>query len=216
MVRFSMLKSLSYPKIIYGLLLTAALLGAASCAHAASAVSTPVEELNARFLQIMKAGKTMQFQQRYAVLAPTIKRTFDLTFLMQSAIGAHWALLTGEQRTALIEAFEQYAVSLCAAYFDDYSGQRFEITGEMKTSSGDPSILVKILPGEITDEVHTLSYVMRRVGSEWKAMDVVMDRQISLAALALDQIRALLSNYGDAGLLARLQQTTAELSRRSR
>jgi phospholipid transport system substrate-binding protein len=210
-----MLQSLSYPKIAFGLLLAAALLGAASCAQAASALSAPIEELNARFLQVMKAGKTMQFQQRYAVLAPTITRAFDLTFLMQSAIGARWALLTAEQRAALIEAFQQYAVSLCATYFDDYSGERFEILGEMKTSSGDPSILVKILPGDVTDDVHTLSYVMRQVGSEWKAMDVVMDRQISLAALALDQIRALLSNYGDAGLLARLQQTTAELSHRA-
>jgi hopanoid biosynthesis associated membrane protein HpnM len=215
MVRFSMLKSLSYPKIIQGLLFAAALLGSASCAHSASAVSAPIDELNDRFLQIMKAGKTIQFQQRYAILAPTIKRTFDLPFLMQSAIGARWASLTTEQHTALVEAFEQYAVSLCAAYFDDYSGQRFEILGETKTSSGDPSILVKILPGDVTDDVHTLSYVMRQTASEWKAIDVVMDRQISLAALALDQIRALFSNYGDAGLLTRLQRTTAELSHRS-
>src|ERR1700751_679388 len=116
MVWFFMLKSLSSRRTIFGLLLATALLGATSGAHAASALSTPIEELNARFLQIMKAGKTMQFQQRYAVLAPTIKHTFDLTFLMQSAIGAHWVLLTAEQRTPLIEAFEQYAVSLCAAY----------------------------------------------------------------------------------------------------
>jgi phospholipid transport system substrate-binding protein len=215
MVPFSILKSLSYPQIIYGPLLAVALLGAASCAYAGSAVSAPIEELNDRFLQVMKGGKTMQFQQRYIILAPTIKRTFDLPFLMQSAIGAHWASLTAEQRTALIEAFEQYAVSLCSAYFDDYSGQRFEIMGETKTSAGDPSVLVKILPGDVTDDVHTLSYVMRQATSEWKSIDVVMDRQISLATLALDQIRALLSNYGDAGLLTRLQQTTAELSHRS-
>jgi ABC-type transporter MlaC component len=181
-------------------------------AHAASALTAPIEELNARFLQVMKAGKTMQFQQRYAVLAPTITRVFDLTFLLQSAIGAHWPLLPSEQRTALTEAFRQYAVSLCAAYFDDYSGQRFEIVGETKTSDGDPIVLVKILPGDVQDDVHTLSYVMRQAGSEWKARDVLMDRQISLAEVALAQIRALLSHQGDAGLLARLQQTTAELS----
>jgi phospholipid transport system substrate-binding protein len=215
MVRFSRLKSLSYRKPIHSLLLAVALLVTPFCAYAASAVSAPIEELNDRFLQVMKAGKAIQFQQRYAILAPTITRTFDLPFLMQSAIGAHWASLTAEQRTGLIEAFEQYAVSLCATYFDGNSGQRFEIVGEMKTSTGDPSILVKILPGDATDDVHTLSYVMRQAASEWKVIDVVMDRQISLAALALDQIRALLSNYGDAGLLARLQQTTAELSRRS-
>jgi phospholipid transport system substrate-binding protein len=215
MVCFLIVKSLCSRRTVLAGLLAATLLGTTSGTYAASALSTPIEELNARFLQVMKAGKAMQFQQRYAALAPTIAHAFDLPFLMQSAIGAHWALLTAEQRTALIDAFQQYAVSLCAAYFDDYSGQRFEILGETKTSSGDPSILVKILPGDATDDVHTLSYVMRQVGSEWKAVDVVMDRQISLAALALDQVRALLSNYGDAGLLARLQQTTAELSHRS-
>ena len=210
--RSSMLRSQSSRRIVFGLMLAAALFGAVSSVHAASALSAPIEELNARFLQVMKAGKTMHFQQRYALLAPTITHAFDLTFLLQSAVGAHWTLLTPEQRTALTEAFQQYAVSLCAASFDDYSGQRFEIMGEAKANNGDPIVLVKIWPGDVKDDVHTLSYVMRQAGSEWKAMDVVMDRQISLAAVALAQIRALLSNHGDAGLLARLQQTTAELS----
>ena len=69
---------------------------------------------------------------------------------MQSATGAHWVSLTAEQRTGLIEAFEQYAVSLCAAFFDGYSGQRFEIVGEAKTSTGDPSILVKIFSRQVS------------------------------------------------------------------
>jgi len=72
-----MLKSLSCRRTVFGLLLAAALLGATSGAYAASAFSTPIEELNARFLQVMKAGKTMQFQQRYAVFGPTIAHAFD-------------------------------------------------------------------------------------------------------------------------------------------
>src|SRR5262249_3939308 len=110
MLWFFMLRSLSSRRTVFGLLLAAALLDATSAAYATSALSTPIEELNARFLQVMKAGKTMPFQQRYAVLAPTIARAFDLPFLMQSAIGGHWAALTADQRTALIEAFQQYAV----------------------------------------------------------------------------------------------------------
>jgi len=206
------LRSRSSHRIVFGAMLAVALFGAAYSAQAASALSAPIEELNARFLAVMKAGKTMQFQQRYALLLPTITRVFDLTFLLQSAMGGHWALLTPEQRTALTEAFQQYAVSICAAYFDDYSGVRFEILGETKTSDGDPIVLVKIWPGDVNDDVHTLGYVMRQAGAEWKAKDVVMDRQISLSTVALAQIRALLSNHGDAELLARLQQTTAELS----
>ena len=86
MVWSFMLKSFSSRRTVFGLLLAAALLGATSGAYAASALSTPIEELNARFLQLMKAGKTMQFQQRYAVLGPTIAHAFDLPFLMQSAM----------------------------------------------------------------------------------------------------------------------------------
>ena len=200
---------------LFAVMLALALLDAVSPAQAASALSAPIEELNARFVQVMQAGKTLQFQQRYTLLAPTITRTFDLGFLLQNAVGAHWAMLTPEQRVTLTEAFQQYAVSLCAAYFDNYSGERFEIAGETKTSGGDPIVLVKMWPGDPKEDVHTLSYVMRQAGSEWRATDVVMDRQISLAALALAQVRALLSNHGDAGLLSRLQQTTTELSQRA-
>ena len=91
-----MLRSQSSRKIVFGLMLAAALFGAVSSVHAASALSAPIEELNARFLQVMKAGKTMHFQQWYALLAPTITHAFDLTFLLQSAVGAHWTLLTPE------------------------------------------------------------------------------------------------------------------------
>ena len=200
---------------IYAVILAAGFLAAVSSAQAASGPTAPIDELNARFVQVMRAGKTLQFQQRYTLLAPTITRTFDLASLLQNAVGTHWATLIPEQRAALTEAFQQYAVSLCATYFDNYSGERFEIVGEAKTSGGDSIVLVKIWPGDPKEDVHTLSYVMRQAGSEWRATDVVMDRQISLAALALAQIRALLSNHGDAGLLSRLQQTTTELSQRA-
>jgi ABC-type transporter MlaC component len=207
------LRSRSSHRVIFAAMLAVALVGAAYSAQAASALSAPIEELNAGFLAVMKAGKTMQFQQRYALLSPTITRVFDLTFLLQSAMSRRWDPLTPEQRAALTEAFQQYAVSICAAYFDDYSGVRFEIMGETKSGGDDPIVLVKIWPGDVKDEVHTLGYVMRQAGAEWKAKDVVMDRQISLAAVALAQIRALLSNHGEAELLARLRQTTAELSK---
>jgi len=57
---------------VFGLMLAAALLNPSSSAHAASPVSAPIEELNARLVEVMKAGKTTQFQQRFALLSPTI------------------------------------------------------------------------------------------------------------------------------------------------
>ena len=55
----------------FAVMLAVATLDAVSPAQAASALSAPIEELNARFVEVMKAGKTLQFHQRYTLLAPT-------------------------------------------------------------------------------------------------------------------------------------------------
>src|SRR5262245_27342325 len=94
-------------RIFLLVMLGVALLNPVSPAQAASALSAPIEELNARFIEVMKSGKTTQFQQRYALLAPTITHAFDLAFLLQSAVGARWAALNPEQRAALTEAFQR-------------------------------------------------------------------------------------------------------------
>jgi phospholipid transport system substrate-binding protein len=187
------------------------LIGALS-ANAASGPAAAIEQLNANFLQAMKAGKSMSFQQRYALLAPAIERAFDLSFIMQSTTGAHWNSLTPDRRQVLTEAFERYAVSICAAYFADYSGERFEIQPATTNGAGDAVVPVKIVPGDPHDDVHVLGYVMRQANGEWKAIDVMMDGQFSIAAVKRSEIGALLSSDGESGLLARLQRSAAALS----
>lgn len=96
-------------------------------AAGASAVTLPVEQLYAALPQIMKAGKSAPFRQRYDVLAPVIDRVFDLEDILRISVGPQWATLPPEQQAALKEAFRRYTIASYVSNFDSFSGQRFEI-----------------------------------------------------------------------------------------
>jgi phospholipid transport system substrate-binding protein len=187
----------------------AALLGFMQIALA-SDVTAPIEQLDAGLLQVMKAGKGAPFQQRYEVLAPLVTRAIDLDAILQGAVGSTWATLALDQQAALRAAFQHYSVATYVAHFDEFDGERFDLTPP--ASGSDPVVRVKIVPSKPGDETHTLGYSMRQTAAGWKAIDVTADSSISQVVAQQDEIRAVLRSSGTGGLYARLQQKTAELS----
>jgi phospholipid transport system substrate-binding protein len=100
----------------------------------ASAVSASVEQFYAALLQVMKAGKSAPFRQRYDVLAPVIDRTFDLEDILRITVGPRWVELPPEQQAALKEAFRRYTIATYVSNFDSFSGQRFEIESGLRAA----------------------------------------------------------------------------------
>lgn len=173
----------------------------------ASEATAPIEQLDAGLLQAMKAGKAAPFQQRYDLLAPLVTRAIDLDFILQGALGAGWASLSPDQQAALRTAFQRYSVASYVAHFDEYAGERFVLQ-----PAGDPAtVVVRILPGPSGD-THVLRYFMRQSAGGWKAGDVTADSTVSQVVAQQSEIRSLYTRTGYAGLLARLQQKTAELA----
>jgi phospholipid transport system substrate-binding protein len=177
---------------------------------AASDITAPIEQFDAGLMQIMKAGKATPFQQRYDTLAPLVLGAFNLDLILQGGIGASWASLPPDQQAALTRAFQRYSIAICVANFNDFSGQRFELTAPV--TDADPVVRVRIVPGTPDDPPHVLGYVMRPTSAGWKAADVTADGYISLVTVQQAEIRALMGLGGAARVLARLQQKTAELS----
>jgi phospholipid transport system substrate-binding protein len=176
----------------------------------ASEVTAPIEQLDAGLLQVMKAGKTAPFQQRYDLLAPLVIRAFDLDFVLQNAIGAAWESLPADQQKSLKTAFQRYSIAIYVANFDDYSGERFDLSPPADGS--DMVVKVRIVPGSSGGDVHTLGYVMQQTDGKWKAVDVIADEIISQGTVQKAEIRAVLALSGPAGLLARLQQKVLDIS----
>ena len=177
---------------------------------AASDVTAPIEQLDSGLLQVMKAGKASPFQQRYDVLAPLVIRAIDLDAILEGGVGPAWAKLSPADQAALKTAFQHYSVATYVAHFDEFKGEKFELTPP--AAGGDPIVKVKIVPGKAGDDTHVLGYTMRQTGGAWKAIDVTADSQISQVVAQQEEIRSLVSRSGPGGLLTRLQQKTAELS----
>jgi phospholipid transport system substrate-binding protein len=196
-------------RVVQALALCAVVL-ALPLAAAASDVTAPIEQLDAALLQAMKAGKAAPFQQRYDILAPAVIRAIDLDAILLAGIGPGWAALPADQQAALKTAFQRYSIATYVSNFDDFSGERFDLYSP--ASASDPVVRVKIVPGKAGDDTHVLGYAMRQGPAGWKAVDVTADSSISEVAAQQDQIRSLFRSGGAAGLLARLQQKTSELS----
>ncbi len=176
----------------------------------ASAVTAPVEELYAVLPQIMQAGRATPFRRRYEMLAPVIDQVFDLETILRVAVGSQWADIPADQQTALKEAFRRYTVATWVSNFDSFSGQRFEVQPNSTPVGAYQTVQTRVLPA--SGEPHRLDYVMRPIGTAWKAMDVLAEGSISRVATQRSEIRSVLGAGGPPALLDRLRKKTGEIS----
>jgi phospholipid transport system substrate-binding protein len=197
-------------RTILGLALcwTAALLEPAPAV--ASEMTAPVEQLHAGLVEIMKAGKTVSFRQRYDKIAPVIGRTFDLDVIVRQVVGPRWAALPPDQQAALEDAFRRYTVASYVSNFEDYSGEHFEVLPGVTAVGNDRVVTTRIVTA--SGQAHVLAYVMRQTGAGWRAVDVLAEGSVSRVAAQRSEIRSVLSDGGGTGLLVSLHRKTAELS----
>jgi phospholipid transport system substrate-binding protein len=197
------------------MLLRLALCGAAVVVgppRAAIAFETtaPVEQLYTGLIEIMKAGRTVPFRQRYDKIAPVIGRTFDLEAIVRQIIGLRWTALPAEQQAALTDAFRRYTIASYVANFDGYYGERFELLPTITAVGNDRVVQTRIVPA--SGQAHVLAYVMRQTAGGWRIVDVLADGSVSRVAAQRSEVRSVLADGGGPGLLVSLRRKTAELS----
>ena len=180
-------------------------------ARADPAAVTPIRELCDSLLGIMRAGQSTPFAQRFATLAPAVERAFDLAAILQLSVGPSWSSLAADQQSALLTAFRRYTVANYVNSFDNYNGQRFDISPDTKgLPNGEQVAQTRIISS--SGESHELDYVMRQEGGGWKAVDVLADGSISRVAVQRSDFRRLVSRGGAQALIESLNQKTTDLS----
>ncbi len=180
-------------------------------ANADPAAVAPIRELCDHLLEIMRAGRATPFPRRFATLAPVIDRVFDLASILQLSVGPTWSSLSPEQQASLLTAFRRYTVANYVNSFDNYNGQRFDVSSDTKSlPNGEQLAQTKIISS--SGDSHELDYVMRRGGNAWKAVDVLADGSISRVAVQRSDFRRLVSRGGAQALIESLNQKTTDLS----
>jgi len=171
----------------------------------------PVQQLVDGLIQIMKAGRSTPFQQRFAMLGAVIDRSFDLPVILQESVGALWAGLPPDQQAMLTDAFRRYTVASYVNSFDDFNGQRIEINPETRTIGSNQVVETKIIPTK--GDTHELDYVVRDIsGTGWRVVDVLADGSISRVAVQRSDFRRLLARGGAQALADSLRNKSADLA----
>lgn len=188
------------------------LMGAAGSGRAATA-SGPVatiQQLVDGLLEVMKAGPGTPFQKRFETLAPIIDKTFSLPTILQESIGPTWATLSPDQQGMLSDAFRRYTVASYVNSFNEFNGQRFEVSPETRTVGSNQIVETKIIPKK--GDSHELDYVMRDGADGWRVVDVLADGSISRVAVQRSDFRRLMARGGPQALASSLRAKSADLS----
>ena len=150
-------------------LLTVGGLPLAARAVDAGAVVAPIQQLCDGLLAVMHAGQAVPFEKRFDQLAPVIESAFDLETILQVSVGPFWAMLPPDQKTMLEAAFRRYTIASYVNSFDKYTGQRFEVSPQLRDlPNGEEEVNTQIIPR--TGDPHALDYVMRQDpqgGARW-------------------------------------------------
>ena len=201
-----------YPRrrTLLGLLATS-LLVRPQTSHAAdfSEVSKPIVELNAGLIQAMKAGANATFVARFDRLAPIIDHAFDLHGILRVSVGPAWAGMSEPERADLLKVFRQFTVASYVANFDDFGGEHFEVLPDLRSVGTEVVVATRLIP--VSGAPTRLDYVMRRMESGWRAVDVLLEGTISRVAVQRSDFRSLLAHGSASPLIASLRKKTQDL-----
>jgi phospholipid transport system substrate-binding protein len=185
----------------------AAVLGLAMVPYPAHAApgggGDTVQGLYDALLSTMKNGRTLGQSGRFTHLEPVIRRTFDIPSMARLSVGASWATLSEAQRQQVTESFGRYITAIYADRFDNYAGQKLQVTGEQPAAAG---VMVRSQIVKANGEPVNLDYMMRRNGNSWLISDIYLDGAISEVATRRSEFAAILKNEGIDGLIAALNR----------
>ncbi|MFY9657384.1 MAG: ABC transporter substrate-binding protein [Methylocystis sp.] len=192
--------------------LAALLLAALLSAPARSESAEPAARVNSFYevlLNTMENAKQLGLKGRYDKLAPVLSKTYDLASMAKTAVGPGWSEFTPEQQREVVKAFTRMTIATYASRFDDYAGEQLEVSQTVDQPNGDR--LVKTQITQSNGKTVALNYLMRKVGSDWKIMDVYLNGAISELATRRAEFGAILKSGGPDGLISSLTRQADKL-----
>jgi len=181
--------------------------GASAGAEVAGSPVAVVETLHASLIAAMQ-DKELDFDGRYAMLAPVVEESFDLEFMGSKCVGRHWKTLSPDEQQAWLEKFKRLTTSTYASRFKSFNGERFETLGEEPGARDTQIVLTKLhVPG---DEDVMLNYRLMKGPAGWQVIDIYLKGTVSELALRRSDYSVTLKRDGFDGLVAAIDEKIAD------
>lgn len=163
-----------------------------------------IETFYGALLDSMKQAKTLGVKGRYDKLAPVITATFDVPAMAKGAVGAGWDQIPAPQQAAITEALSRMMIATYASRFDDYTGEKFEISGVVDQGA-DKLVKTRII--QSNGKQVPIDYLMRG----GKVADIHLDGSISELAGRRAEFGTILKSGGADALVASLKAKSEKL-----
>lgn len=144
-----------------------------------------------------------------------LNKHFDLNWIGQFVLGRNWPRASPEQRETYLKLFEESLVFTYTNQFDNYSGQKFEVTGNGENGR------YTVVKSEIIDPVNPQGNVLVdwrliKDGETFKIVDVVIEG-ISMGITQRNEYTSVIESNGGKidPLLARMEQILEGLRKRT-
>lgn len=179
-------------------------------AAAANGPAATIEAFYISLLAVMKEGKAVPFDQRYAQLAPAISRAFNLSLMTRIAVGPAWTGFAAAEQQQVEAAFTRYTIATYVNQFDGFSGERFTVDPNPVANPNGAMVVSHIVRAH--GRPVTLDYLMRQgSGGQWRVIDVYLDGTISQLAARRAEFDSVLQSGGAAALVRLLDQRAGSL-----
>lgn len=111
-------------------------------------------------------GKAEKFRQ-------LLHTNFDMETLGRFALGSYWKTATDAQKKEYQKLFENLIVKVYSARFNDYEGQKFDVTSFQDTGKKDITVTTYIVPD--TGSKVQVDWRLRDRSGQFKVVDVVIE-----------------------------------------
>lgn len=191
--------------VLFALLILASPLPAQPASDGPEAI---VDRLESTLIELMKAGDSMSFEQRFDELRPLMDETFAAERMARYIFGRDWSGFDAERRTAFLDAFLDLSAATYAAQFNAWNGEHFDPV-EVQQQSEDRALVKHVLT--TSERKVSFDYLLMRSDAGWRVVTIIADG-VSDLALKRSQYRRILQQDDFAAVIAHVREQVAKQS----
>lgn len=165
-----------------------------------------VEQITGKVIEVL-ANDSLATEQKRAKVQDIVYAWVDFETMSRLVLARNWKRLSEAQQKDFVEQFRQHLSNTYGKNVDGYRNEKVKILGTRDEARGDVTVKTTIDRGGANDVF--VDYRLRKVGSQWRIIDVVIER-VSLVANFRSQFQELIAQKGPDGLIAQLKQKNAK------
>lgn len=119
------------------------------------------------------ADQSLSEEQRKAEFRKLLNSSFDMATIGRFALGKNWKTATPAQQAEYQKLFKEMIVEVYSRRFNDYNGQKLEVTGATPDQNGDVVVNSSIIPPN--GQTVKVDWRVRNKGNGYKVVDIIVE-----------------------------------------